>query len=41
LTKWLRSANQVMFRWLNAIVIIRDMIVKLLDCLQMTAAKLN
>jgi glycosyltransferase involved in cell wall biosynthesis len=42
LTKWLRSANQVMFHWLDAIVIIgRDMSVKLLGYPQMTAAKLN
>lgn len=42
LTRWLRSANAVMFRRLDAIVIIgRDMRVKLLDYPKMTAAKLN
>lgn len=42
LTKWLRSANEVMFRWLDAIVIIgRDMGSKLLDYPKMTAAKIN
>jgi glycosyltransferase involved in cell wall biosynthesis len=42
LTRWLRSANGVMFRWLDAIVIIgRDMESKLLDYPKMTAAKLS
>jgi glycosyltransferase involved in cell wall biosynthesis len=42
LTRCLRLANKVMFRWLDAIVIIgRDMSSKLLDYPQMTAAKLN
>jgi glycosyltransferase involved in cell wall biosynthesis len=42
LTKWLRSANEVMFRWLDAIVIIgRDMSSKLLAYPRMTAAKLS
>jgi glycosyltransferase involved in cell wall biosynthesis len=42
LTKWLRSANKVMFQWLDAIVIIgRDMSAKLLEYPQMTTAKLN
>jgi glycosyltransferase involved in cell wall biosynthesis len=42
LTRWLRSANAVMFRRLDAIVIIgRDMSAKLLDYPKMTAAKLN
>ncbi|MDB5875975.1 MAG: glycosyltransferase WbuB [Ramlibacter sp.] len=42
LTRWLRTANQVMFRWLDAVVIIgRDMRSKLLDYPQMTATKLN
>ncbi len=42
LTKLLRSANGVMFRWLDAIVIIgRDMRSKLLDYPKMTAAKLD
>jgi glycosyltransferase involved in cell wall biosynthesis len=42
LTKWLRSANKVMFQSLDAIVIIgRDMSSKLLDYPKMTAAKLN
>jgi glycosyltransferase involved in cell wall biosynthesis len=42
LTTWLRSANAVMFRWLDAIVIIgRDMSPKLLEYPRMTAAKLN
>ena len=42
LTRWLRSANEVMFQWLDAIVIIgRDMSAKLLDYPKMSAAKLN
>ena len=42
LTRCFRSANQVMFRWLDAIVIIgRDMGVKLLDYPKMTATKIN
>jgi glycosyltransferase involved in cell wall biosynthesis len=42
LTKWLRSANGVLFRWLDAIVIIgRDMGSKLLEYPKMTAAKIN
>jgi glycosyltransferase involved in cell wall biosynthesis len=42
LTRWLRSANAIMFRWLDAIVIIgRDMSSKLLEYPKMTAAKLN
>ncbi|WP_349642787.1 glycosyltransferase family 4 protein [Bradyrhizobium lablabi] len=42
LTKWLRFANGVMFRWLDAIVIIgRDMGPKLLEYPKMTAAKIN
>jgi glycosyltransferase involved in cell wall biosynthesis len=42
LTKWLRSANKVMFQSLDAIVIIgRDMGAKLLDYPKMTATKLN
>jgi glycosyltransferase involved in cell wall biosynthesis len=42
LTKWLRLANGVMFRRLDAIVIIgRDMKSKLLEYPKMTAAKLN
>jgi glycosyltransferase involved in cell wall biosynthesis len=42
LTKWLRSANEVMFQWFDAIVIIgRDMGSKLLDYPKMTAAKIN
>jgi glycosyltransferase involved in cell wall biosynthesis len=42
LTRLLRSANAVMFRRLDAIVIIgRDMRAKLLDYPKMTAAKLN
>ncbi len=42
LTRWFRSANEVMFRWLDAIVIIgRDMGVKLLDYPKITATKIN
>ena len=42
LTQWLRLANRMMFRSLDAIVIIgRDMSAKLLDYPQMTAAKIN
>jgi glycosyltransferase involved in cell wall biosynthesis len=42
LTRSLRSANEVMFQWLDAIVIIgRDMSAKLLDYPKMSAAKLN
>jgi glycosyltransferase involved in cell wall biosynthesis len=42
LTNWLRFANAVMFRWLDAIVIIgRDMGPKLLAYPKMTAAKIN
>ncbi len=42
LTRWLRSANKVMFQWLDAIVIIgRDMGAKLLDYPKMTATKLK
>ncbi len=42
LTKWLRSANKVLFRWLDAIVIIgRDMGRKLLEYPDVTSAKIN
>jgi glycosyltransferase involved in cell wall biosynthesis len=42
LTKCLRSANAVMFHWLDAIVVIgRDMGSKLLEYPRMTAAKIN
>jgi glycosyltransferase involved in cell wall biosynthesis len=40
LTRWLRSANKRMFRWLDAIIIIgRDMRSKLLDYPKMAASK--
>jgi glycosyltransferase involved in cell wall biosynthesis len=42
LTRWLRIGNAVMFRWLDAFVIIgRDMGPKLLEYPKMTAAKIN
>jgi glycosyltransferase involved in cell wall biosynthesis len=42
LTKFLRSANAVMFHWLDAVVVIgRDMSSKLLEYPRMTAAKVN
>jgi glycosyltransferase involved in cell wall biosynthesis len=42
LTRWLRMGNAVMFRWLDAFVIIgRDMGPKLLEYPKMTAAKIN
>jgi glycosyltransferase involved in cell wall biosynthesis len=42
LTRWLRLGNAVMFRWLDAFVIIgRDMGPKLLEYPKMTAAKIN
>jgi glycosyltransferase involved in cell wall biosynthesis len=41
LTRWLRSANQRMFEWLDAIVIIgRDMRSKILDYPKMAASKI-
>ena len=42
LTKWFRSANQTIFQWLDAIVVIgRDMSLKLLEYPQVTRNKIN
>ncbi len=42
LTRWLRSANEIMFGWLDAIVIIgRDMAPKLLDYPKVSASRIS